>query len=229
MKKYSDAISDRYTARHKKCVEFCGDLNGKRILNIGCYNGWFEKEALEKGCLEIIGIDTNAKSLAIAQEQLKGNAKFWQCCAQDLEKMGNLKFDMVTMFDVLEHIPRTKVEAVLKTVKKILEDNGVLVISVPHSCFLANILDPAWYFGHRHYAYSELKNLFLKNGFQIEEVGYGGGVFEIFSMLLLYFFKWCLRQEIPFKTYFELKREKEYFGKNNAFVTLFLRLRIKRV
>jgi len=49
MRKYTDSIDERLTGRHKKCMEFCGGLRDKRILNIGCYNGWFEKFAVEKG------------------------------------------------------------------------------------------------------------------------------------------------------------------------------------
>jgi len=40
-------------------------------------------------------------------------------------------------------------------------------------------------------------------------------------MMLLYFFKWLFRKELPFKRWFENKRDKEYF-KKNGFVTLFI-------
>ena len=38
MKQYTDSIENRLTGRYKKCMEFCGDLRGKRILNIAQSN-----------------------------------------------------------------------------------------------------------------------------------------------------------------------------------------------
>jgi len=223
MKKYTDSINERLTGRHKKCVEFCGIVKDKKILNIGCYNGWFEKFAVNNGCLEIIGIDKNEKSLSSARKQVRSNkVKFLKASVENLSQFEANHFDMVTMFDVIEHLPKDRVERYLFEIKKILKKDGVIVISTPNNSFFSKILDPAWYFGHRHYSKENIRGILSKIGFKIEKIEYGGSFYELFSMILLYFFKWFFRKEIPFKNWFDKKREEEYLNKS-GFVTLFVK------
>ena len=223
MKRYIDLIDERLTARYKKCMKFCGDLKDKKILNIGCYNGWFEKFAVENGCSEVIGIDTDENNLQKARLQVKdGKVKFLKASALNLSQFVANYFDVVTIFDVIEHLPKGTEEKALTEIKRVLTKNGILVISTPNKSFLSNILDPAWYFGHRHYSKTELENILLKNSFEIEKTECRGGYYELLSMILLYFFKWILRREIPFKGWFEEKRDEEYL-KKDGFVTLFVR------
>lgn len=185
MKRYSDSIKARLTGRHKKCIDFCGKVKDKRILNIGCYNGWFEKFMLKKGCDEIIGIDVNDKILQYAQKTV-GGVKFIKASVFDIEFPNNY-FDLVTMFDVIEHLPRGEEVKALKKTYQILKKRGELFISIPANNFLSNILDPVWYFGHRHYSQKQLNWLLEEAGFKIGEVEYGGRFYELFSIVLLYF------------------------------------------
>ena len=223
MKKFKETIEQRLTARTRKCMEFCGDLRGKRMLNIGCYNGWLEKFAVENGCVEIIEIDTNEKTLVNAIIQITNkNAKFLKISALDLSQFEANYFDMVTMFDVVEHLPRNTEIDCLKEVKRVMKNDGMLLISTPNNSFFYNVLDPAWYFGHRHYSRIEIYASLNKSGFKCVEYSYGGGFYELFSLILLYFFKWVFRKEIPFKNWFEKKREEEHFN-DRGFVTLFVR------
>ncbi|MCM8783436.1 MAG: class I SAM-dependent methyltransferase [Candidatus Omnitrophica bacterium] len=223
MKKYSDSIEERLTGRHKKCMEFCGDIKDKKILNIGCYNGWFEKFAIENGCLEIIGIDTNEDNLVNVKTQVKDKrAKFFKASILDLSQFGTNYFDLVTMFDVLEHLPKNKETIALSEIKRVLKSDGKLVISTPNNSLFSKILDPAWYLGHRHYSKDSIVKIFSEAGLKLKKIDYGGGFHELFSMILLYFFKWGFKREIPFKSWFERKREEEYLN-NNGFVTLFVR------
>ena len=225
MRKYTDSIDERLTGRYKKCMEFCGDLRDKKILNIGSYNGWFEKIAVENGCMKIIGIDIDENNLLNAKSQVKDkNVKFLKASALDLSRFGTDYFDIVTMFDVIEHMPRNTEINCLIEVSRVLKNNGTLILSTPNNHFLAKILDPAWYLGHRHYSLTKLKELLSKKGFQIESVNYGGGFYELLSMILLYIFKWVFKMEIPGKRFFENKREREYLDKK-GFVTLFLKTR----
>lgn len=224
MKRYTDSIAERLTARHKKCIKFCGDLKDKRVLNIGCYNGWFERFAIENGCAKIIGIDTNENNLADARIQVKNeNVKFLRASALNLSQFESNYFDVVTMFDTIEHLPRNMEERCLVEVRRVLKKDGDLIISTPNSSFCSKILDPAWYFGHRHYSKDGIVKILSKVSFKVEKVDFGGGFYELFSMILLYFFKWIFKREIPFKRWFDKKRDKEYLKYQNGFVTLFVR------
>ncbi|MEM0050456.1 MAG: hypothetical protein QXW39_08015 [Candidatus Bathyarchaeia archaeon] len=126
------------------------------------------------------------------------------------------------MFDVLEHLPVNLESDVLSEVNRTLSMGGLLLVSVPNNHFIAKLFDPAYFLiGHRHYALNEISGLMEKIGFNIYEVKYGGGVAEALSMILLYLFKHLFSMEVPFKSFLELLRHKEYQGK--GFATLFIK------
>jgi len=219
MEKYSDSIEARFTGRHQKCIDLVGNVKGKKILNIVCYNGWFEREMVKKGAKEVIGIDTKEKFIELAQKNVP-QAKFLKMSVLKLN-LSKENFDLATMFDVIEHLPKNKEKDVLTEIRRVLRDGCKLIISTPNANILSNLLDPAWYFGHRHYSPSYAISLLRDSGFRIEKVENAGGFYELFSIILLYLFKWGLRREIPFKNWFDKKRDEEYL-KKSGFVTLFL-------
>lgn len=221
MKKYSDDIEARLTGRHKKCIEICGEVDSRRILNIGCYNGWFERAVLEKGCKEVIGVDINEKFLGLYRKTVS-KARFLKASVFSIPFPDNY-FDIVTMFDVLEHTPQNREKEALVEIRRVLKNDGKLIISTPKANLLSNLFDPAWYFGHRHYSPSYIASLLIDSGLNVERVESAGGFYELFSMILLYFFKWSLRREIPFKNWSDKKRDEEYLERNNGFVTLFVK------
>lgn len=221
--RYSEDIETRLTGRHKRCIKICGNIRGKRLLNIGCYNGWLEKFAVENDCAEVTGVDTDESNLQNAKFQVKDKrAKFLKASASDLSRFETNYFDLVTMFDVIEHLPKNMEEKCLFGIRRVLKKNGDLIISTPNESFCSKILDPAWYLGHRHYSKSNIVKFLSKVGFKVEKIDYGGGFYELFSMILLYFFKWIFKKEIPFKGWVEKKREVEYLN-NRGFVTLFIK------
>jgi len=218
MERFKEGIAQRLTARHKKALALCR-VKDKRILDVGCSFGWFEKLAKEKGCREVIGLDPDKKILQLAKKQVKG-VKFIKGSATNLP-FGRNRFDLVVMFDTLEHLPKNLENKAFFEIKRVLKKNGEIVFSFPSNHFLAKILDPAWYFGHRHYSLEQVFQFLTKKGFEIKKVEKGGGFFEILSMILLYIFKWIFKREMPFKNFLERKREKEYF-ENGGFVTTYI-------
>jgi hypothetical protein len=43
------------------------------------------------------------------------------------------------------------------------------------------------------------------------------------GVILLYVFKWVFRREMPYKSWFDTKREQEYLGNKPGFATLFVK------
>ncbi len=197
-----------------------GGVRDKRILNIGCWIGWYERFATENGCKLAVGIDTDCKVITKAKDSVN-KANFVLSSALKLPFTDSC-FDLVTMFDVIEHIPGNTETDCLAEVSQVLKNNGTLILSTPNNHFLAKILDPAWYLGHRRYSQVGLEGLLTKSGFQIESVDCGGGFYELVSMILLYIFKWVFRRELPFKQWFDKKRDQEYLNES-GFVTIFVR------
>ncbi len=218
--KFETSIERRLGGRHKLCLAI-ENYKNKRILDIGCSYGWFEKFNARQS-KKIIAIDINKKDLDIAKKEVKEkNVKFGHGSVLDLKKFKENYFDIAVMFDVIEHLPKNTEETALQAIKRVLKKNGRLVISTPAKN-LFRFLDPAWYFGHRHYSKTRMKNLLENNGFAAKSMRIGGAFYELFSMILFYICKWVLKSEIPFKKWFDKKRDAEYLERNNGFATLFV-------
>jgi len=202
LKKFSSTVGERLTS------------------DIGCSFGWFEKFAIDAGCKSIIGIEPEEKLFYEAQKEVP-KAIFKRGSALKIPAKDNF-FDMIVIFDVIEHIPKGTEMIALKEIKRVLKPGGELFLSTPLSFWLSNIMDPAWYFGHRHYKEKQLKKMLRKTGFKIEKIEKRGSFFEMISVVLLYIFKWIFKREVPFKKFLERKRNKEYFSKRNGFMTIFI-------
>lgn len=215
--KFETSIERRMSGRHKKALNIINYQN-KKILDIGCSYGWFEKEVDAK----ITAIDLCKKDLKIAKEQVrKKEIIFEEGSALNLKKYKKNYFDCVVMFDVLEHLPKDSEEKALSGIFRVLKKRGILIISTPAKNF-TKFLDPAWYFGHRHYKTADLIKLLEKNSFKPRKVEIKGGLYELISMILFYPSKWILNSEIPFKKWFDSKREEEYLIQKGGRVTLFI-------
>lgn len=93
-----------------------------KLLDIGAGTGDFLVVAKNKGW-EIAGVEVNKKARILAKEKsvpLKSR----------IEDFTDQKFDVITMWHVLEHISNYK--EVLQTCQSLLNENGVLVIAVPN-------------------------------------------------------------------------------------------------
>lgn len=93
-----------------------------RLLDIGAGTGDFLFEAKKRGW-KINGIEPNQKARELA---LKKGVKINKDCAHF--KSG--KFDVITMWHVLEHVPDLKAQII--EVEHLLRKGGLLIIAVPN-------------------------------------------------------------------------------------------------
>jgi SAM-dependent methyltransferase len=219
--RYSEDIKSRFTARYRACIEFSDDVRNKVMLDVGCWIGWYERFMVGKGCEFIVGVDPDHKALRKAKENVRSPRCHFICASVFKLPFKSHIFDVVSMFEVLEHLPAGSDLHALREVNMILNINGSLLISVPNNHF-SKLLDPAYFLiGHRHYTLDEMSRSLEKMGFTIYEANYGGGVAEALSMVLLYVFKHLFDMEVPFKSSLEYLRNKEYQGR--GFATLFIK------
>jgi 2-polyprenyl-3-methyl-5-hydroxy-6-metoxy-1,4-benzoquinol methylase len=119
------------------------DLKDKYILTIGFGRGEDIKYCIENGCKFIEGVDFSKDACNIAfnyltQYNLNQN-KFSIIYMDILEYLNdyvyviNRKglFDIVLMFDVIEHIPRNEVRAILKELEHFTKKDHILCINTP--------------------------------------------------------------------------------------------------
>jgi 2-polyprenyl-3-methyl-5-hydroxy-6-metoxy-1,4-benzoquinol methylase len=117
------------------------NVRGK-LLDVGCGDGRFLRYAKKQG-FEVWGIDFDKKSV----ENVKRNLGIDTIFAISLEefyeyaKEKNLKFDVITFFEVLEH--QDKPREFLEMVKGLLREGGYIAGSVPNreSMFIEIVRD----------------------------------------------------------------------------------------
>jgi len=218
--KYSYSINRRITPQNIFSFNFCGSVKGKDILDIGCSFGWFEKKVLEKGAKRVVGIEPKEEFFYGAKKEVP-EAEFKLGSATKIP-FKDESFDMVVMFEVLEHLSAGTERQAFKEIHRVLKPGGKLVMSTPNKSLFSCLLDPAWYFGHRHYTGSDLIDMIQKEGFVIEKMIIKGGFWELISVISHYIFKWIFKSEDPFRNFFAKKTAMELKEKN-GFNSIFLK------
>lgn len=103
----------------------------KSVLDVGCGDGRFLREVLnfcpDATCL---GIDYSDKAIAFAKAF---NPQIDYVCLDITTTRLDRQFDIITMGEVLEHIPPEQVPLFLKSVANLLTPNGKLILTVPHA------------------------------------------------------------------------------------------------
>ena len=85
-----------------------------------------------------------------------------------------------------------------------------MVLSTPNSNFLTNILDFAWYLGHRHYRKEHLTNILKNAGFKIKKLEIRGGLWFSVYLIWHYFTKWILRKPLVVNKFLMEKDDKQF-------------------
>ena len=83
------------------------DLTGKRVLDIGCAEGFFSFEAEKRGAREVIGIDTfpdSVRRFNLVRAARQSNATAFLMSVYDLEPKRLGTFDLVLFYGVFYHL-----------------------------------------------------------------------------------------------------------------------------
>jgi len=159
-------LSDIYTINQRR-VEFIKKLcPSGRLLDIGCGSGLFMK-SVSGAWYDCYGIDVSQTALNFARNGfgLKVDSK----TTDDLINE-NAKFDIVTLFHVLEHF-LNPVEELVK-VRELLNPKGMCIIEVPNFNSIKFKLSGSKWKGGNHPLYhrsfftsSSLEKVLIKAGF----------------------------------------------------------------
>jgi SAM-dependent methyltransferase len=154
---FHEGVGTRLGENHKASFEyFPSNIRGK-LLDVGCGDGRFLRHAKEQG-FEVWGIDFDKKSVESAKRNLGIDTVFAMSLEEFYEyaKEKNLKFDVITFFEVLEH--QDKPREFLEMVKGLLRDGGYIAGSVPNreSVFVKIIRDNHADYPPHHYLEKKL-------------------------------------------------------------------------
>jgi 2-polyprenyl-3-methyl-5-hydroxy-6-metoxy-1,4-benzoquinol methylase len=148
----------RYLGRLKVAFDLIKDLEFESLLDIGCGSGRFLREAQNRfgSAKRFKGIDISEKAIHLAK-LLNPGLEFE---IGDIIKMPTRSlWDVVTLLDVIEHIPPAILPEFIDVVCSVLRPGGVVVVTVPH------VNEPLIKKHYQHFDITGIKHLF-SNTFQ---------------------------------------------------------------
>jgi SAM-dependent methyltransferase len=129
----------RTAERHRRIInKFIGSTG--TLLDVGCASGAFLRLMRESGW-RVAGVEPSESQFQRASAALGPGADIQQCVLQEASLQAN--FDLVTMWDVLEHV--TNPREFLALAASLLRPGGCLVLNVPRiDSVAARLLGRHW-------------------------------------------------------------------------------------
>jgi len=126
-----DGHDTQYHLRVKSFYKAISKIKNKlpqdpKILDVGSAGGAFLEAALKHGFKNVEGIEPSEQ---LYEKATKRNLKIFNGDLKEFIKKTDKKFDLVCYWDVIEHLADPKKE--LELSKKILKDDGLLLINFP--------------------------------------------------------------------------------------------------
>jgi SAM-dependent methyltransferase len=138
-----------------------------KILDVGCSRAAISKH-LSGNVNSVVGIDVS-KNIILTNKNdpsLKSFDFDWFDGARYNSKK---KFDKILLLDVLEHSFEPMI--LLKNLKKTLKDNGKIIIQVPFTGWLSELVCGKYHEGHlRYYDSASLERQLASLGFRVDGV-----------------------------------------------------------
>jgi cyclopropane fatty-acyl-phospholipid synthase-like methyltransferase len=117
----------RHLRIRRELTRLLGAARGLRVLDVGCGAGVLTSELCRYG--NVTGTDLSAPAVALASV-MEPRARFVAGRFQELD-LGS-DFDLITMFDVLEHVPPDERPQLFERLDALLGERGWLVVTTPH-------------------------------------------------------------------------------------------------
>lgn len=131
-KSFNYKVPEKFRENFDRCVaKLKSEPVSLKILDFGCGDGKHFHFYLNAGFLpeNIYGVEISKKRIERCRSIGWQNTFFIEN-----EKMtfANDKFDLITMAEVIEHIPTEKIEKVFLELTRVLKKNGILIITTPN-------------------------------------------------------------------------------------------------
>ncbi|WP_410618963.1 GrpB family protein [Amycolatopsis sp. cmx-8-4] len=123
-KSVTNALYDR-----PAIVELAGDVEGKRVLDVGCAAGHLSALLAERGA-DVVGVDASAGMVAVARKKFGDVARFEHADVSRPLDLADGSIDVITASLVLHYLKDW--DATLAEFRRVLKPGGALVFSVHH-------------------------------------------------------------------------------------------------
>jgi SAM-dependent methyltransferase len=121
----------RYVAGMHVARNLCDEEEWSSLMDLGCGDGRFVSElSRDRSHRDIVGVDYSGRAIALARAMNPG----LEYRAADIlnDDLDGRQFDVVTLIEVIEHIPPRDLDAFIERAVGFLRPGGRLVLTVPH-------------------------------------------------------------------------------------------------
>lgn len=140
------------------CIQYYLKKSNAVILDVGCGTGKNLEQLKELG--KIYGLDSSKEAIEFCKKRGLDNIKLGQ--AENMPFKQN-SFNLITLLDVLEHTDDNKT---LREVYRVLQKDGLLIITVPAFKWLWSEWDKVLHHKRRYNKY-DIISVLSKNNFKV--------------------------------------------------------------
>lgn len=112
-------------------------LEGKCVLDLGCGYGWHCKFAVEKGAVQVLGVDLSLKMLQEAQRRNGDKRIEYRVCGIEEYEYPTNRWDCVISNLALHYIEN--IDRVFQKVHETLKPGGSFIFNIEHPVFTAGV------------------------------------------------------------------------------------------
>lgn len=172
---YNNPLLKQHTGQHEKSIikfkkikEIVGFSNNDIVLDVGCSTGVLISK-ISSLVAQCFGIDIASDVIAANEKyNIKKNLKFKLFNGTEIPFF-NERFNKIFLMDVLEH--SFNPDKLLDSIKDNLADGGKLVIQVPFSGWLSELVTKKYHQGHlRYYDPNYLVDYLKKFGLKTDRI-----------------------------------------------------------
>ena len=130
---------DYYSFRHGKNISkiISQNLQFKiksaeiRVCDYGCGPGYLIDHLLKRN-FQVYGIDFSEESVQLMNQRLANYSNFLGCSTLDNNEWKNLKFDIIIVSEVVEHLYDSDLRVLFENISFLLADQGKVIFTTPN-------------------------------------------------------------------------------------------------